>query len=193
MTAIGALVTGMTNIDNSTKLTGQTKTQGAPKPGNKGLLGILATISKNLDVIIGRGNKSFVAKASKDNTDNLKATLLSDNNKNFFKELPNLLSNINKSLNSVVDNMSKEGEGKKEEIDIEVSGGGDFEKLLDSFKNFNLAPENKESIEELSIMTKKDGALSSIFENVDRLEGINPNFEEFSKQLKGMGNASSTV
>ena len=94
------------------------------------------------------------------------------------------MSNINKSLNSVVDNMSKEGEGKKEEIDIEVSGGGDFEKLLDSFKNFNLDAENKESIEELSIMTKKDGALSSIFENVDRLEGINPNFEEFSKQLK---------
>ena len=57
LTAIGALVTGMTNIDNSTKLTGQTKTQGAPKPGNKGLLGILAKMSQNLAIIIGRGNK----------------------------------------------------------------------------------------------------------------------------------------
>ena len=93
--------------------------------------------------------------------------LLTDKNKEFFKDLPNLLSNINKSLSSAVDNMTTEGKGKKEEIDIEVSGGGDFEKLLDSFKNFNLAPENKESIEELSIMTKKDGALSSIFEKVD--------------------------
>ncbi len=195
LTAIGALVTGMTNIDNSTKLTGQTKTQGAPKPGNKGLLGILTKMSQNLDVIIGRGNKSLTGKPSKNNTDNLKSNLLggllTDKNKEFFKDLPNLLSNINKSLSSAVDNMTTEGKGKKEEIDIEVSGGGDFEKLLDSFKNFNLAPENKESIEELSIMTKKDGALSSIFENVDRLEGINPNFEEFSKQLKGMGNASS--
>lgn len=195
LTAIGALVTGMINIDDSTKLTNQTRTQGAPKPGNKGLLGILTKMSQNLDVIIGRGNKSLTGKPSKNNADNLKSNvlggLLNDKYKEFFKDLPNLLSNINKSLSSAVDNMTTEGKGKKEEIDIEVSGGGDFEKLLDSFKNFNLAPENKESIEELSIMTKKDGALSSIFENVDRLEGINPNFEEFSKQLKGMGNASS--
>ena len=195
-TAIGMLLTGKGDVKDSNSLAGKATSEGKPETKNKGILGLLSKMSQNLDVIIGRdNNKSFAGKPSKNNTDNLKANFFTDlftgKNKEFFKDLPNLLSDINKKLSSAVDNLSKEGKGKKEELDIEVSGGGDFEKLLDAFKNFNLAPENKESIEELSIMTKKDGALSSIFENVDKLTGINPNFEEFSKQLKSMGNASS--
>lgn len=200
ITALGTLMTGQTNIDDSSKLKGQTESKGGAKPENTGLLGILSKMSNNIDVIVGGKSKTFFREylqTSKANAKYLKENVLNNDNKeSFFKKLPNLLlniSNIDKNLGTIINDMTKKSgeEGEKEEIDIEVSGGGDFEKLLDAFKNFNLGSDNKESLEELSIMTKKDGALSAIFENIDKLVDMDPDFEEFSNQLKNMGDASS--
>ena len=189
--AIGMLLTG-TDVKDSNDLKSKVS-EGKPDPGKNGLLGILTKMSNNIDVIVDSLNDSLFEylNTAKENAEYLKENVLNNDNKeDFFKKLPNLLSNIDQKITNAISSSSNKNE---ENLNIEIKGAGDFSKMLESLKQFVITDENRSSIEQLAIMTKHGGALSDIFENINRLTDLDAKFDLFDKQLDKMDKSMSTT
>ena len=200
ITAIGALMTGLVNIDDPAKLKGQVKSKGTAKPQNTGLLGMIAKMTDSLNVITGKKKvNDFTAIYSnlEEQQKFIKENVFADSNKDFFKNLGKFGKSFDKvggNIDKIIELMNKppaEGEDKK--LDVDIEGSSDFAKMLDSLKEFDLGDKNEESIDELSKMTQKNGSLSMIFEGIGGLNKNAPNFNEFVENVKDMDKANSEI
>ena len=202
ITALGTLMTGQTNIDDSSKLKGQTKSNGGAKPENTGLLGILSKMSNNIDVIVGGNEKSIFESywaAAKNNADYLKENVLNNNflSKDFIeevKEIPSTLKNVNTLLNEIVDILKNKGGGEgTEAASVEVKGGSDIAAIFEAIKNFTYDEKTQTSLEQLAKDTSKGGRIEQLFTNINMLNEMEIDVEKFKNNLDKINEANNST
>ena len=197
-TAIGALLTGKTNINKANDLKSRIQSDGQPKHDKKGILGILTHISDNTDIIVGRQDKSFFAeylKTAKNNADYLKNKVF--NNDDFVdsvKKIPNKLDGVKTSLDNIIQTLQNKGEVEQtNEASVEVKGGTDIAAIFEALKNFTYNEKTQSSLEQLAKDTSKGGRIEQLFTNIKTLNEMEIDVEKFKNNLDKINEANNST
>ena len=198
-TAIGMLLTGKGDVKDSNSLAGKATSEGKPEPKNKGILGLLSNISDNTDIIIGGQNKSFTdyLNAAKENAKYLKDKVFNDDFVNFIdsvKQIPSILTDVNKSLITIADKLQKNGEGEQSgNASIEVKGGSDIAAIFEAVKNFTYDEKNQTALDQLVKDTSKGGRIEQLFVNINELNAMEIDVKKFKNNLDKINEANNST